>query len=115
MGYTEDFKIAVVEFQMKGNSIKKTSETFGVGTTIVSDWKRIFVSTSRIERKIPDKSKKRKVTPEKLDELLRENSDIMQTEIAEKLGCTPQAVCNAMKKFGFSRKKNKIPSKKQTQ
>jgi transposase len=106
MGYTKDFKMAVIKFDAEGNTLEKTARTFSIGTGTVSRWKRQFRAKESLERKVQERRHMRKVTPEKIDELLRIKYDMNQKEMAEALGCTSQSVSVALKKFGYTRKKN---------
>ena len=114
MGYTKDFKLAVIKFNAKGNSLKKTADTFSIGVNTVSMWKRLFNSKKSLERKVQNREKSRKITPEKIEQLLKSKHDIDQTEMAIALGCTNQSISTALKKFGYTGKKNENPITKQT-
>jgi transposase len=93
MGYTADFKMAAIKFNAKGNSLEQTARTFSIGTGTISRWKRQFHAKESLERKVQDRKHMRKVTPEKIEELLRIKYDMNQEEMAEALGCTSQQFC----------------------
>ena len=114
MGYTTDFKIAVIKFNAKGNSLEQTAQTFSIGVDTVSRWKRMFGKNQSLDRKVQDREKSRKITPQKIEELLKLRYDINQNEMAEALGCTTQSVSVALKKFGYTGKKNESFFTKQT-
>ena len=114
MGYTKDFKMAVIKFNAKGNSLEQTAQTFSIGEDTVSRWKRLFKSEQSLERKVQDRAHLRKITPERIEALLKDKYDMNQSEMAEALGCTVQSVSTALKKFGYTGKKNENPITKQT-
>jgi len=114
MGYTKDFKIAVIKFNAKGNSLKQTAQTFSVGVDTVSRWKRLFKNEQSLERKSQERTHLRKITPEKIEALLKSKYDMNQNEMADALKCTTQSVSTALKKFGYTGKKNENPITKQT-
>ena len=114
MGYTKDFKIAVIKFNAKGNSLEQTAETFSIGIDSVTRWKRLFKDEKSLERKIQNREKSRIITPEKIDGLLKQKYDMNQNEMANALGCTTQSISTALKKFGYTGKKNENPITKRT-
>ena len=114
MGYTADFKLAVVRFNARGNSLKMTADTFSIGVDSITRWKRAFNKSESLERKVQDRESSRKITPEKIDELLKNKYDINQTEMAIALGVTNQSMSTALKKFGYTGKKNENPITKRT-
>ena len=114
MAYDEKFRIAVAQFHLNGNTVAKTAETFNVGYGIVSTWANKLKRTGRIETKIRNRESTRVVTEEKIELFLAEFPDGNQKEMAESFGCTNQSVCIALKKFGYTRKKNGSYTKKPT-
>jgi transposase len=112
MAYDEKFRIKVAQYHLKGNTVAVTADTFGVGAGRVSDWANIFKRTGRIETKVRNRESTRLVTEEKIDEFLAKFPDANQNEMAEAFGCTNQSVCIALKKFGYSRKKNRNYTRK---
>lgn len=114
MGYTKDFKVAVIKFNAKGNSLEQTAQTFSIGVDTVSRWKRLFNKKESLERKVQNREKSRIITPEKIEELLKHRYDMNQNEMAEALGCTTQSMSVALKKFGYTGKKNVNPITKRT-
>ena len=108
MGYTKDFKIAVIKFHFSGNGLVKTAKTFSIGLETVVRWKREFVNSGELQRrKVQQRHHLRKITQEQLEQFLNANPNANQNEMAEHFGCKPQSVQVALKKFGYSRKKNK--------
>jgi transposase len=115
MGYSREYKISVVRFCFSGNSVAKTASTFSLGTDTVSRWKREFRQSGELQgRKVQDRGHLRKITPERIDEFLQRFPDGNQQEMAEFFGCKPQSVQIALKKFGYSKKKNRSDTTKPT-
>jgi transposase len=106
MAYNEKFKISVAQFHLRGNTVAITAETFGVGGGRVSDWTNEFKRTGRIETRVRNRESTRLITEEKIESFLKRSPDGNQNEMAEAFGCTNQSVCIALKKFGYTRKKN---------
>ena len=104
--YSEDLRIAAVKFNMKGNTIPKTAEVFGCGTTSISTWKREYMKSQEIKDKVRNREKTRKVTLAKVNELLDKNPDCDQNDMAKAFGCSQQSVSAALKKFKITPKKN---------
>ena len=114
MGYTKDFKVAVIKFNARGNSLEETAQTFSIGVDTVARWKRSHKNNQSLERKVQNREKQRKITPERIEALLKVKYDINQNEMAEALSCTTQSVSTALKKFGYTGKKNEDPITKRT-
>ena len=104
--FSEDLRIAAVKFNLKGNTSPQTAEVFGCGTTSISTWKREFLKSKEIKDKVRNREKTRKVTLDKVNELLEKNPDSDQNDMAKAFGCTQQSVSAALKKFKITLKKN---------
>ena len=115
MAYDEKFRIAVAQYHIRGNTVAKTAEIFKVGGGMVSTWANTLKRTGRIETKIRNRESTRIVTERKIELFLAKFPDGNQNEMAEVFGCTNQSVCIALKKFGYTRKKNGSYTKKPMQ
>ena len=115
MAYEEDFRIRVVRFSFDGNSIRETSRTFKVANSQICAWRKKHKSGEPLKSKTPNREHLRKVTPDKIDALLLKNPNALQKNMASEFSCTEESVCVALKKFGFSRKKNKRDTWKRVQ
>jgi len=108
MGYAKEYKISVIKYHFKGNDIAKTADTFSIGIETVRRWKRELEQNGELQgRKPQDREHLRKITAERIDEFLIIFPDGNQNEMAEYFSCKPQSVQTALKKFGYSKKKNK--------
>ena len=115
MGYSKEYKISVVKFCFNGNSIAKTASTFSIGEDTVSRWKRELKQSGELQgRKPQDRQHLRKITPEGIEEFLQKFPDGNQQEMAEFFGCKASSVTIALKKFGYSKKKNRSDITKPT-
>jgi len=115
VGYSKEYKISVVQYCFKGNSIAKTASTFSLGEDTVSRWKRELRENGELQdRKVQDRMHLRKITIERIDEFLQRFPDGNQQEMAEYFGCKPSSVTIALKKFGYTKKKNKNDTTKPT-
>jgi len=108
MGYAREYKVSVIKYHFKGNSIAKTADTFSIGIDTVVRWKREFTQNGELqERKVQDREHLRKITPDGIEEFLTKFPDGNQQEMAEYFGCKVPSVTIALKKFGYSKKKNR--------
>ena len=115
MGYAREYKISVIKYHYRGKTIAETAETFSIGTDTVKRWKRELIKYGELqERKVQDRKHLRKIAPESIDEFLEKFPDGNQNEMAEYFGCKPQSVQVALKKFGYTKKKNKSDTTKPT-
>jgi transposase len=108
MGYSKDFKVSVVKYHFKGNTIVQTADIFSIAERTVKQWKSELKRNGELqERKVQNREHLRKITPERIDEFLAKFPDGNQREMAEYFGCTVSSVTVALKKFGYTKKKNK--------
>jgi len=94
----------VLDYLAKGHTEKEMSEELRVGTTTISNWKRLLRETGSLA------DKERRKTPHKLpDEELKayisNHPDAFFTEIAVHFNCSDEAVRQACKRLGITRKK----------
>jgi transposase len=89
----------------KGNSVRKASELFGVGTTTIKEWKRLKKETGKMEIKVRKREPK-KLDPVQLKTYISEKPDSYLREIADVFKCNESAVRRAFKRLGITRKKN---------
>jgi len=104
MGYSEDARKIAMEYMAKGHSEKETAKELGIGTTTLSNWKRLYRESGSLA------CKERHKTPNKLpDEELRAyiaaHPDAFFTEIAVHFNCSDEGVRQACKRLGITRKK----------
>jgi len=115
MGYAKEYKISVIKYHFKGNSLAKTADTFSIGLDTVVRWKRELVKRGELqERKVQEREHLRKITAERIDEFLERFPDGNQKEMAEYFGCKTPSVTIALKKFGYTKKKNRSDTTKPT-
>ena len=106
MSYSIKFRKEVIRFIDEGNSIKKTAVQFSIGETTIKEWKKLRNETGLLETRALNRPHK-KIDPQKLIAYLEENPDAYQREIAEHFGCVQNAVFEALRKLGITRKKNR--------
>lgn len=115
MGHSKDFKVSVLKFNLDGNSISKTANTFSIGEETLKRWKRELNLNGELhDRKVQDRKHLRKITADGIEEFLKKYPDGNQQEMAEYFGCKAPSVTIALKKFGYSKKKNKSDTMKPT-
>jgi transposase len=105
MAYEKKFRESVMEFISKGHTIVEASETFGIGTTTVKEWKKLQKETESLEKR-PLKRSYKKIDPKKLSAYVSENPDAFLREIAEVFNCSTTAVFLALQNLKITRKKN---------
>jgi transposase len=112
MAYCVEYRERVLEFLSKpGNTLKKTAEVFSLSTNTLSNWKRLRKTTGNLEKKkaeIPQK----KINLEELKQILQQTPDKFQRELAEHFGVVRSSIYGALKKLGFTRKKNDFIQRK---
>ena len=104
MGYEKKFRERVLKHLGKGNTHNETAKLYGIGTTTLSQWKRLAKQGDDLEIK-PRKRKPKKIEPEKLRTYVQEHPDAYLSEIARELHCATSSVHEALVKLGMTRKK----------
>lgn len=99
-----DLRERAVKYYFQGHTYERTSDVFRVSKSAVCEWVHKFQETGDLNNKPLHRGFK-KVDPEKLREYVKEHPDDNQKEIAEAFGCSPQAICKALKRNNITRKK----------
>ena len=104
MAYEKKFRERVLKHLEKGNTQSETAKLYGIGTTTLSQWKRLVKQGDDLEIK-PRKRKPKKIEPEKLRAYVQSHPDAYLSEIAEEFHCATSSVHEALGKLGITRKK----------
>ena len=104
MSYSKDLRERVVKYRLSGHTIKETSEVFGIGMYSVSQWVKKYKETGDLSNKPLNRGFK-KIDPEKLKAYIAEHPDDTQQEVATVFGCCNQAISQAYRRLGITRKK----------
>ena len=104
MGYSEDTRRMVIDYVTKGHTEKETSKTLGVGTTTISNWKRMLRETGSLADKERHKTP-HKLPDEELKSYIATHPDAYFTEIAVHFNCSDEGVRQACKRLCITRKK----------
>ena len=87
-----------------GKSYEDTGKVFGVSASTVHRWVRQYEETGDLSNKPLNRSFK-KIDPEKLKAYVAEHPDDTQQEVATVFGCCNQAISQAYRRLGITRKK----------
>jgi len=104
MSYSEDTRRMVLDYITKGHTEKEASETLGVGTTTISNWKKMLRETGSLAEKERHKAP-HKLPDEELKAYIAAHPDAYFTEIAAYFNCSDEGVRQACKRLGITRKK----------
>ena len=105
MAHSSEFRAKAIAFKEDGHTFFEVTKVFGISSSTFYKWKKIKKATGEYKPDKPKATRKRKVSPEKLKEILEEKPDMYLHEIAEEFGCTKQAVYSALKRSKITRKK----------
>ncbi|MDG6895842.1 IS630 transposase-related protein [Volucribacter amazonae] len=99
MAYSKDYRQMILAKLKGGASFRELAQEFQLSTNTIQRWK-----------KNPER-KKRIVKPDKIDnDLLKADveayPDDYQWQRAQRLGCSQNAICTALKRLGITRKKD---------
>ena len=113
--YSNDFKKCVVEYRLDNHTLKETSKTFHIGTTIINKWVKEFQKTGNFREKYDSSNRKfKKINPTKLREHIQKHNDAFLDEIAVSFSCCKSSVQKALHKLKLTQKKRPICIKKET-
>ena len=104
MSKSKDLREAAVAYKKTGNTYEETGKVFGVSASTVHRWVRQYEETGDLSNKPLHRGFK-KIDPEKLKAYVAEHPDDTQEEVALVFGCCNQAVSQAYRRLGITRKK----------
>ena len=107
MAYEKDYRKRILNFYYE-NGKTKTLFQFNISSSTLYGWIKLKKETGNLS----SRTRKRKfkvLDPEKLDEYMKnpKNADKYIREIAKDFGCGKETVRAALKKLGYTRKKNR--------
>ena len=100
MSYTLDFRKKVLSTRKKyGLSISATAERFDIGTTTLVRWLKSIHEKKRYRRPT-------RIKDDDLDQDVQRYPDAYHHERAQRLGVSAEGIRDALKRLGYSYKKN---------
>ena len=107
MAYDNKFRKRVIDNIMSGRTHDETSKTFKIGTTTIKRWVKEYKETGLIGSGYTVANRKaKKIDPEKLETYMNEYPDAFLREIAAHFSCCLESVRKALKRIGYTLKKN---------
>jgi transposase len=103
MGYDKVLRERAVFYREK-HSQKETCEAFGISASALKEWQKKYTETGSLENKPLDR-KRRKIDPEKLRADVQAHPDGFNDERAERVGCSGEAIRQALQKLKITGKK----------
>ena len=105
MAHSSEFRAKAIAFKEDGHTFFEVTKVFGISSSTYYKWKKIKKSTGEYKPAKPKATRNRKISIERLKEILEEKPDLYLQEIAEEFGCTKQAIHDALKRSKITRKK----------
>lgn len=109
--YSLDLRKLVVAFVEEGHTQAEAARQFKLYSGTVSRWIKLKRTTGSLKAVAVPRSP-HKLPLDELEKYTKEHPDAFLREIASHFGCGKDAVARALKKLGFTRKKNKKFTKK---
>ena len=106
MSYDKKFKIQVLKHLESGHTQAETAALFAIGTATLKTWKRNYSQGLSLDTKKRIRPAK-KLPREALAEYIAKYPDAYLSEIGKHFGCTGEAVRQALKNMGITRKKRR--------
>lgn len=110
--YSLDLRTKIIKYIEKGNSVNKTSETFGIAVRTIFYWKALH-EKNELKPKNNSVRKPKKVNPETLKKYIKNNPEKTIQQIADHFNVCGQAVFYRIKKLNFTYKKKNSYIKKE--
>lgn len=104
MSYSEDLRRRVVDFVHQGGSKAEAARRFNVSRGRVYAW--LSLPSDQLAARKPGPTGPRKLDLQQLETLLLEQPDLLQKEMAQKLGVCDSTVHYARKRLKITRKKD---------
>ena len=101
-----DLRKRAIAYLNAGYTQRETAEHFAISQSSVKRWVRLLRTTGTL-KVTPTPRSPHKLFLEPLKEYLDAHPDAFYREIAEQFHCSTYAVCKAVHKLGYTRKKNK--------
>jgi len=109
-----DLKKRVVEYRLNNHTLKETSETFQIGTTIIKKWIKEFQKTGTFKEKYDSSNRTfKKIDPTKLSKYIEKYNDAFLYEIADSFSCSKNSIQKALRKLKLTQKKRPICTKRE--
>jgi len=107
MSYSIEFRREVLRYcSIPCNTILGVAELFNISPTSIVKWKFLLQSTGSLAD-ISERSS-RKISSDALASLLNAQPDLTQQEMADHFNVDRNTVSRALKRLGYTRKKNNI-------
>ncbi|HON31035.1 MAG TPA: IS630 transposase-related protein [Ottowia sp.] len=103
MAYSEDLKKRVLAFVTAGGSKAEASRRFSVARCTVFVW---VGQPADHQRRKPGPKTGHKIDRQRLSQIIEQQPDLLQREIAQMLGVSPNGISRALMAMNISRKKN---------
>jgi transposase len=107
MAYSVDLRNRVIDFVNKGNSQKKASVIFNVGTSTITRWLALLSEKGSLEKRPLNRSAS-KFESEKLNAYIEENPDAFLKDVAEHFGGSITGAFHALKREKITLKKKSL-------
>jgi transposase len=108
MAYSMDFIEKAVAFKQSGQTFAELKKVFGIPNQTYYLWAG-RLGSGYYEAKRPKQERKRKIDREGLKQAVIEKPDAYLHELAGPFGCSPQSVCQMLKKLDITLKKRPLP------
>lgn len=106
MGYSLDFRKAVVENIESGKTWDEVIKIFSISRQTLNLWLKKHRSGEGLEVAPRPDYKVRKIDSQKLIKLLEKSPEATLEELAREFDCWPSAIRRRLVKLGITRKKN---------
>ncbi len=103
--YSEDIRFLVVELFIEGENIEEIIEKFKIAKSTIYKWHLQYKKFGHLSNKKYTTPIK-KIKNEELELIVRSEPDLTLLEIAKKLNVSKTGIFDALKRLGYSKKKD---------
>ena len=105
MAYPNEFKQKALELVEHLNSINQASKALNIAYTTLRKWVELWNNGEDLSHNSGGK-RFEKINLTELEEYIKQNPDKFLYEIAEEFHCSASGIAKALKKLGYTNKKN---------
>ena len=103
MGRCIEVRRAAVRYRLRGNTVEDTCDSFGISKKELNIWVKLYKKTGDVAKEV-HKQQFKKIDPDVLKQILKENPNITKKELAQKFDCRITSIEKALVRIGYKDK-----------
>lgn len=112
VAFSKDFREYALEQLKYGDTVEEVALQLGIGKTVLYKWRKLRLAGCDISPRKRE-NKPRKANYAQIEEIIKNNPNILQREIAKLIGMSVSGVSSVLQRLGIALKKRLPRIKKQ--